>query len=151
MPKSKPIEERFFSKIQKQKSCWLWNASRMPKGYGQLNDKGKVWRAHRLSWVIHYGPIPENLFVCHSCDNPPCVNPKHLWLGTRSENMKDMILKGRFLTKMARDNINKTECPKGHEYNTQNTYVCSRGKRSCRICRKENDRLSKLRKRNDEV
>jgi hypothetical protein len=89
--------ERFWSKIEKSNdnSCWLWMASTDSLGYGGMNWKGKRQKAHRIMWILTYGEIPNNLEVCHSCDNPPCVNPKHLWLGTHQDNMDDMNKKGR--------------------------------------------------------
>ena len=83
---------RFFSKVKKTRSCWLWIASRTPSGYGRLTRNRY---AHRVSWEIHRGAIPKGKHVLHRCDNPSCVNPEHLWLGTHSENMADRERKGR--------------------------------------------------------
>jgi hypothetical protein len=71
--------------------CWVWNGTCWEKGYGRLGDK----RAHRVMWAIVNGPIPPGLQVLHHCDNPPCVRPEHLFLGTQLDNMRDMIAKGR--------------------------------------------------------
>ena len=87
------LEERFFAKVNKTETCWLWTASKHPKGYGHFG--GPQLRAHRMSWVIHHGSIPEGLQVLHKCDNPSCVNPKHLFLGTNLDNMRDCAKKGR--------------------------------------------------------
>lgn len=74
--------------------CWIWLASR--KGsYGQFSINQQKGTAHRASWIIHKGPIPHGLNVCHKCDKPLCVNPDHLFLGTQSANIKDMYSKGR--------------------------------------------------------
>lgn len=98
--------ERFWSKVDKsggEDSCWEWKARRVPGGYGQFrygsrvdpNRKQQLLPSNRVAWNLTFGEIPEGLFVCHSCDNPPCCNPKHLWLGTPLENVEDMIKKGR--------------------------------------------------------
>lgn len=75
--------------------CWLWTARIHPSGYGTKNWNGRKDQAHRVSWMINYGAIPEGLWVLHRCDNPTCVNPKHLFLGTRQDNIDDMVAKGR--------------------------------------------------------
>jgi hypothetical protein len=75
--------------------CWIWKRSKIKKGYGHPKFKGKLILAHRLSYLTFVGEIPNNLFVLHTCDNPPCVNPKHLFLGTNQDNMKDRNNKNR--------------------------------------------------------
>ena len=80
--------------------CWNWNKSLTIKGYGKfggirVNGKSNWKIAHRVSYELFYGEIPKGLFVCHTCDNPKCVNPDHLWLGTNNDNVQDMIRKGR--------------------------------------------------------
>jgi hypothetical protein len=88
-------KQRFWSKVKKGKSCWEWKASKREKGYGFFGFNLKNWPAHRISWLIHNGRIPKGMCVLHHCDNPQCVNPKHLWLGTYKDNAWDMIKKGR--------------------------------------------------------
>lgn len=75
--------------------CWLWTASLDSRGYGQLTLNGKLFRAHRVSYQMHKGPIPDGLHVCHACDVPSCCNPDHLFLGTNLENIQDRCKKGR--------------------------------------------------------
>lgn len=75
--------------------CWLWIGSGNIHGYGQIHRNRRLVGAHRASWELYRGPIPNGLCVCHRCDTPPCVNPQHLFLGTKSDNTVDMYAKGR--------------------------------------------------------
>lgn len=97
--KSRLIEERFWPKVDKSKEidgCWIWIAAKDKGGYGVIrNEKGKLERAHRTSWTIANGPIKDGLFVCHKCDVRACINPEHMFLGTNTDNVRDMIKKGR--------------------------------------------------------
>lgn len=86
---------RFWIKVDTSGECWVWTASTQRRGYGQLEIKYKPVIASRVSWQIHYGDIPDGLFVLHSCDNPPCVRPEHLFLGTAADNARDMDTKQR--------------------------------------------------------
>ena len=94
----RPLEQRFWEKVDKSSgadSCWLWTASTNGHGYGVIGADGKLQKAHRVSWNLANGPVPEGLCVLHRCDTPPCVNPGHLFLGSHAENMADMNAKGR--------------------------------------------------------
>lgn len=75
--------------------CWNWTGAKTKGGYGHLRFLKKLTYAHRVSWIIHYGGIPNNLCVLHHCDNPGCINPDHLFIGTMADNMKDRDDKGR--------------------------------------------------------
>jgi len=88
--------KRFFAKVVVGENCWGWLGS-TSKGYGQMSSRKRKspFKAHRLSWVIHNGDIPKGLVVRHSCNNPTCVNPKHLKVGTQKDNADDMVKAGR--------------------------------------------------------
>ena len=92
-----PIEVRFNNKyiINEQTDCWEWQCATNNIGYGFFRDGDKMRTAHRVSYELFKGPIPKGMVVCHKCDNPKCVNPDHLWLGTMQDNYNDMVSKGR--------------------------------------------------------
>lgn len=89
----------FWSFVDKTDACWMWNGHRNPAGYGHISVKNRLVLAHRHAWALERGPIPAGMFVLHHCDNPPCVRPDHLYIGTKRDNARDMHTRGR-----ARDN-----------------------------------------------
>ena len=89
------IKEIFYRRVNKTDSCWIWMGYKYSNGYGQVTIKGVKGLTHRLYWMFENGPIPTGMYICHKCDNPSCVNPDHLFLGTQLDNVRDMIKKGR--------------------------------------------------------
>lgn len=124
---------KFFSGFVENKSgCAEWTASLNDTGYGRFYIGTESYHAHRISYYINFGTDPKEKMVCHNCDNPPCVNPKHLFLGTLQDNLRDMVNKGRHA------NRKKTHCKNGHKFNKENTETLAGGARRCRVCTKIN-------------
>lgn len=118
-----------------QGECLVYLAPLDKDGYGKITYRNHTERMHRAIWMEMHGPIPEDLQVCHTCDNPACWLLAHLFLGTYQENVDDKVAKGRHGGwKWSNP---KTECPKGHPYNEVNTIINSRGHRVCRACLNE--------------
>jgi hypothetical protein len=124
-------------RVDKSEECWLWMGSRTTLGYGRLGD----WYIHRLVFEQEVGPATEH--VLHSCDNPPCCNPSHLFFGTQADNMQDAHRKGRLNTSNLWRRGEWTHCMRGHEFTPENTYIYPSGRRECRICMRDRHRRRK--------
>lgn len=128
---NKKLKDRFFDKVKKTNSCWVWTGS-ICHGYGRIGFNGKNHLAHRISWLINGGNIPKNLWVLHKCNNRPCVKPGHLYVGNRIDNVNDAIKAGNFFGLI---NRNKKTCPYGHPYTGKNLIVRKKENgRRCRSC-----------------
>lgn len=139
MKYGRPVTERFWERVAcglHPDACWIWLAGTDRDGYGKL---ARSLYAHRVSWSLHNGPVPEGLCVLHTCDNPPCTNPAHLALGTKWNNNWDRALKGRSNPPNRGQRL--THCKRGlHEMTPDNTYVNTNRRhvlRACRQCMRE--------------
>ena len=133
--------ERFERKVDKAGECWLWTGCRNEKGYGFFRLQGNSILAHRFAFVVYGGKEPGELLICHHCDNPPCVNPAHLFMGSDQENTRDSWNKGRRNVPRgaAHPESRKTHCPKGHEYSPDNLVKSTQG-RVCKRCLRNRSR-----------
>lgn len=113
-----------------ENGCWIWPGWRNHKGYSEIGYRGENWRGHRLAYMLWKGPIPDGLFVCHTCDVRTCINPLHLFLGTVDTNNKDCAAKGRQKYSAAQ----WPNCKHGHPFTPENTYITKAGHRSCKTC-----------------
>ena len=121
--------KNFWKRVVMGTGCWEWAGKRTSLGYGRLKVGPRYWYAHRRAWVLAKGPIPSGMRVCHRCDNPSCVRPDHLWLGTQTDNVRDMMTKGRH-----NPVPKKTHCIHGHAFTPENTRRGKRGTQACREC-----------------
>lgn len=147
-PRQRPLAYRLWAKVKvtKPDDCWEWSGARDKNGYGRIQvmtaGKWGTQLAHRVAYRLKKGAIPDDLGLCHRCDNPPCCNPAHLFPGTQLDNMADAKAKRR-----VRDGKNghvqslKTHCIRGHEYTEENTYrPPGKNERWCRECQRQHNR-----------
>src|SRR5439155_3122988 len=128
MPPARPMAEAFWEKVEPEPNsgCFIWTGA-TTRGYGRMTISQKAAIATRVSWELHYGAIPTGYDVLHKCDQPWCVNPQHLFLGTAQDNIRDARNKGRLWQQRV------AHCPQGHPYDSANTYI-NHGRRWCRVC-----------------
>lgn len=115
-------------------ACWEWPGARFRGGYGKVratvDGRRTLLGTHVVMFEHVHGPVPPDRFVLHTCDNPPCCNPAHLYAGTPGDNMRDRSTRGR----AANQNTVKTHCLRGHPFDEDNTYNTRDGRRACRAC-----------------
>jgi len=137
-PQPRNIAERFWEKVDTSGECWLWRASMTSDGYGAFQSNGRTQvRAHRMALMLTLGMFDQRMQVLHHCDNPQCVRPEHLYLGTALENMRDRSR--RRPVEMWNHEARKTHCVNGHEFTPENTYTrtdkrTDKRQRVCRAC-----------------
>jgi hypothetical protein len=126
---------RFWARVDKSRDCWNWTGGKNSDGYGRTSLRGRTDGVHRISWVMHYGPIAGSLVVCHSCDNPSCVRPDHRFLGTQLDNLRDAAGKGRMVGR-----VSVGVCRNGHP-RTPDNIITRKNARTpsglehvCRLC-----------------
>ena len=131
------LKQKFWAKVVvKENGCWEWIGANNGKGYGQFWDGTKLVTAHGFAYGLLRGSIPEGLEPDHLCRNKKCVNPAHIEPVTRSENTR----RGIGPTLAGEKQRQKTHCPHGHPYSSENTYITPKGHRQCRICRRIRNR-----------
>lgn len=138
-----PISEtwrRVLARSEREGDCLVWQGVRLRGRHGLVgvkrNGKWRTLYTHRVAWEATYGPVPEGMVVCHRCDNPPCVNPEHLFVGTQRDNLNDMRAKGRHNPDdIWVANRKKTHCKRGHEFTPENTRLRQTAEGVSRVCR----------------
>lgn len=137
------LEQRFWSRVDKTATCWLWTGILFPAGYGQIKVNGKVSPAHRIAWYLTTGSMPAG-YLHHSCGVKRCVNPAHLHLHDRKSHAAEHKRLGN-----ASGHGRETHCPAGHAYDEKNTHVDRSGSRHCRRCGRDRARARYQRRREE--
>lgn len=120
------LRKTFYDKVIRRDGCWLW--CDVPH-YGMSTFDGKSIGTHRLSWMIQNGPIPNGMMVLHRCDTRACINPKHLYLGTAKDNIRDCVARKRH------PELQRTHCERGHPFSGDNLHITKQGHRRCKTCK----------------
>lgn len=141
-PKPKDIAVRFWPRVEKHgpDECWPWVGTGWfgrNRDYGTIYHNGTTRLATHVSWEMHNGrPFPKGMMACHTCDNPPCVNPAHIFIGTARDNVRDAVQKGRFSMVGKNSRAKWTRCKRGHPLSGDNLTHHGDGSRVCRECRR---------------
>lgn len=118
--------DRFWTRVDKSSDCWNYQDG--SRRYGRVTlENGRRIYAHRFSWELHFGPVSSGMYVCHHCDNPRCVRPDHLFLGTMADNQRDMVLKGRSTTRLTASQVRDIRTRYGAGGITQQTLASEFG------------------------
>lgn len=137
--------ERFWKKVDRRspEECWPWRATKNGEGRAMFYLEHRMHNAGRIAWALHNAQeFPAGKYACHTCDNPACVNPHHIWPGTPRENVVDAVIKGRIKVPSCARNRDITRCKWGHEFTPENTHKEPDGSRACRQCDRRRSRES---------